>query len=146
MKKKVNFLMLAIATMLACLSFTSCDKDKVDDVLGVNNYYLQLVDVNSNLVDENGNSIDSALKAEWIDAYKADSQGKVSLGKDSDEKSAENAFYRSLYNIVEAYNNAYAGKNLFPEGGYFTLKFALLKEKSSIKTAYITVNNSGASY
>lgn len=136
--------MLAIVTMIACLPFTSCDK--VDDIIGVDNYYLQLVDVNSNLVDENGNSLDSALKADWIDAFKADSQGKISMGKDSDEKRAEKAFYQSLDNMVEVYNNAYAGKNLLPEGGYFTLKIALLKENSSIKTASVKVANSGASY
>lgn len=144
MKRKFNFLMFAFIAVLACLSFASCDKD--DDPVAVDNYYLQLSEVSSNLVDANGNSLTSALITEWIDAFKADSQGKIAIGKYSDEKSAENGFYKNLDNIVASYNNAYAGKDLLPDDGFFTLKFYLLKEKTIITSASIRVTNSGASY
>lgn len=142
MKKKLNFLMLTFITMIASLSLISCDK--VDNELSGDTYYLQLTSVDTNLIAEDGQSLASTLKSEWIAANKASSDGKMSMGKLTYEN-AEKAFNNNISSMISQLNEVYAGKDLLPEGGYFTYNFSLVtKSEGPFRRASIKVTNSGA--
>lgn len=142
MKKKVTFLMLTLIAVFASLTLGSCDKK--DEPQNVENYYLQLSSIVTNLVNEEGQSLEPALREEWIQAFNADSQGKVLLGKTT-VQNAEDAFDESMYNIRNAYDDAYRGKDLLPEGGFIHYNFSLINESGSRwESASINVTNSGA--
>lgn len=144
MRKKVYFLMLTLITMVASLAFSSCSKD--DEPKSVENYYFVLTSVNTNLVDPNtGQSLAPALKEELIsDSSDLDSNGKFHLGKTTKDR-ALNAFEKSVENYKRAFNEAYAGKNLLPEGGVIDYNFALQTQSGfTVTTSTIRVTNDGA--
>ena len=144
MKKKVTFLMLTLVAMVASISFTSCDKD--DEPTYTDNYYLQLTSVQSNLVNqETGESLDSALKEEFIAGSDLDSSGKFSIGKTSKENAVA-AFNQSISNFKQALSNAYVGKNILPNNGYIDYNFVLKNNSGSIvQSTSIRVTNTAAS-
>ncbi len=142
MRKKLNFLMLTLITMIASISLSSCDK--VDDALTGEEYYIQLTSVDTNLINEDGQSLGSALKSEWISANKASSDGKKSMGRLTYEN-AEKAFSSNINSMISQFNDIYAGKNLLPEGGYIDYNFSLVsKSEGPYSRASIRVTNSGA--
>lgn len=142
MKKKACFLMLTLIAVIASLSLTSCDK--VDDVLTGEEYFIQLTSVDTNCLDANGQSIANVCKSEWISANKASSDGKLSMGKLTYE-SAEKAFAANLSSMRTQFNEAYAGKNLLPDGGYIQYNFSLVtKSGGPYSRSSITITNSGA--
>lgn len=141
MRKKVNFLMLTLIAMVASLAFSSCSKDDEP----TENYYFQLTDVNTNGVDEEGNSMASSLKEQWMADNHADSQGKVTLGKYSRENAIK-SFDLTIDALKSQYQEIYAGKNLLPQGCYIDYNFTLLTQSgSSVTSSTIRVTNSGAS-
>lgn len=140
MKRKLNMLMLTLITLFACLSLSSCDKDN-DPILG-ESAYIQLSSVDTNCLDASGNSIASAVKNEWISANKADSQGKILIGKTSLER-AEELFDQNISSLRSQYYDAYVGKNILPEGGYITYNFALIFGNAAIRHASIMITNDG---
>lgn len=139
MKTKLNMLMLTLIAMFACLSLSSCDKD--NDPVG--SAYVQLSSVDTNCIDANGISIASAVESEWITTNKADSQGKVLIGKTSLDR-AEELFDQNIASMMTQFNDLYAGKNLLPESGYITYHFSLIFNNAAIRHASITVTNEGA--
>lgn len=143
MKKKLSFLMLTLVALVASMSLNSCDK-VTEEVFGVENYYLVLSSVDTNLVDANGQSLENTLREAWITAFNANSDGRFSIGKTTEDK-AKTAYYESIQNIKSVYDEAYKGKNLLPEGGYFTLNLALIDNSGSrILSSSVRVTNSGA--
>jgi hypothetical protein len=143
MRMKVNILMLILITMITSIAFSSCSKD--DEPQSVDNYYLVLSAVNTNLVDPTtGQSIAPALQEALIKGGELDSNGKFSMGKTTKE-SAINAFNESVENYKKSFNEVYAGKNLLPEGGYFDYEFTLQNKSGVIVVkATIRVTNAGA--
>lgn len=144
MRKKVNFLMLTLIAMVASLAFSSCSKD--DEPKSVENYYFVLTSVKTNLVDPNtGQSIAPALKEELISgSADFDSNGKFHMGKTTKD-SALNAFEQSVEAYKRSFNEAYAGKNLLPEGGFIDYNFVLQTQSgSTVTTSTIRVTNDGA--
>lgn len=144
MKAKLKFLMLALAAVFACVSFTSCSDDEDVVEKGIGDYYFQLTGVESNCTDANGKSIIDAFKADWISANKADSNGKMAIGK-TDRETAEKWFDNNISSMIDGYSKSYKGK--LPEGGYIRLSFYLGVTPSygyAGKWATIEITNSGA--
>ena len=142
MKKKLNFLMLTFFTIIASLVFSSCSKD---DELS-ENYYLQLTDVNTNCIDADGNSIAPSLIEAWKTAADVDPLRGISLGKYSRENAIK-SFDLTIEALKSQYQEIYVGKNLLPEGGYITYKFALQTQSgSTVTSSSIQVTNDGVSY
>lgn len=144
MRKKINFMMLTLIATLASLAFTSCSKD--DEPQSVENYFFALTSVGTNLVDANGQSLAQTFIKDLIAASSdLDSNGMFHIGNTTKE-SALNAFDKSVENYRKSFNDAYAGKNLLPEGGYIDFTFSLLTQSVSVVTsATIHVTNNGAS-
>lgn len=144
MKEKAKLLMLSLIAMIASLSLSSCGND--DEPQVTEDYYLCLTAVETNLVNaETGESLASALKAEFISGSELDANGKFHMGNTTME-SAENAFNQSIANFTKSFNDAYAGKNLLPENGYIVYRFSMeTKSGKAVETASIRVTNSGAS-
>lgn len=147
MKKTIKYLMFTLVAVFACVSISSCSKDDDDDPnKGIGNYYVQLVGVETNIVDATGNSIADALLSEWISANQADAQGKKNIGK-IDNESALAWFNQYINAIVQALDEVYKGKNLIPENGYIRYYFSLDSNASyggATKRVIIEVTNSGA--
>lgn len=142
MKKKVTFLMLAFIAVFASLSLGSCDKK--DEPQNVGDYYFQLYNVQTNLVNEDGQNLADALYQEWITNNNADSQGRISL-KDMTRETAEASFDLTINELQKGYEAAYAGKDLLPQGGLIVYQFTLLTSSGSrIESASIQVTNDGA--
>ena len=146
MKTTIKYLMLTLIAVFACVSISSCSKDDDDPNMGIGNYYFQLYAVESNCVDANGNNIADALMSEWISATQADAQGNVTIGK-TDNESARAWFNQNINALVQAYDEAYRGKNFLPENGYINYYFRLGSDASyggANEYATIEVTNSGA--
>lgn len=143
MRMKVKILMLTLITMVTSIAFSSCSKD--EEPKSVDDYYLVLSSVNTNLVDATtGQSMALVLLEEANNELGLDSKGEYFFGQTTKE-SAVNAFNGSVENFRKAYNEAYAGKNLLPEGGFIDYEF-ILKNKSgeTFDKATIRVTNNGA--
>lgn len=146
MKTTIKYLMLTLVAVFACVSISSCSKDDDDPNKGIGNYYFQLSDVETNCIDANGNNYADALKSEWISANQADAQGKKAIGK-TDNESARAWFNQNINALVQAYDEAYRGKNILPENGYINYYFHLGSDASyggANEYATIEVTNSGA--
>lgn len=146
MKTTIKYLMLALVAVFACVSISSCTKDDDDPNKGIGNYYFQLFDVESNCIDANGNSIVDACWDEWVSANQADDQGKKIIGK-TDKESARAWFNQTINALVQAFDEAYRGKNLLPENGYILYYFRLGSDApygGANEYATIEVSNSGA--
>lgn len=143
MKKKVTFLMLTLITMITSLAFTSCSKD--DEPQSVENYYLVFTSVYTNLGDPTtGESLAQDVYDEFLAASDLDTNGEFAFGKTT-EKSALKAFNKSIDNYSKSLNDAYAGKNLLPEGGFIEYNFALKTQSgSTVTNSTIQVTNNGA--
>lgn len=146
MKTTIKYLMLTLVAVFACVSISSCSKDDDDPNKGIGNYYFQLYTVESNCIDANGNNIADALKSEWISANQADAQGKKTIGK-TDNESARAWFNQNINALVQAYDDAYRGKNLLPENGWILYSFTLGSDASyggATANAIIKITNAGA--
>lgn len=146
MKTTIKYLMLALVAVFACVSISSCSKDDDDPNKGIGNYYFQLSDVETNCIDANGNNLADAFKSEWISANQADAQGKKAIGK-TDNESARAWFNQNINALVQAYDEAYRGKNLLPENGWILYSFTLGSDASyggATANAIIEITNAGA--
>lgn len=138
MKTTIKYLMLTLVAVFACVSFSSCSSDDDPVEKGIGNYYFQLTNIKSNCVDP-----DEFFNI-WIQANKADSQGKMAIGK-TDRESAEKWFDTNISSLVDGYSSMYEGK--IPEGGFIELSFYLGVDVSygyAGKYAHIEITNSGA--
>ena len=146
MKTTIKYLMLTLVAVFACVSISSCSKDDDDPNMGIGNYYFQLSDVETNCIDANGNNLADAFKSEWISANQADAQGKKTIGK-TDRESARAWFIQTINALVQAYDDAYRGKNLLPENGWIPYSFTLGSDASyggATANAIIEITHAGA--
>lgn len=122
--KKVKLFLMSLMTLFVFGSITSCGDDVVDAIMGNDEYFIALDEVDTNLVDASGNS----LKQSLYDAFTFDKGGKSqSLGKS--DAAPLKAFEQSCENIESAMQAELKGK--LPEGGYVAYTFSLRKGSSS---------------
>lgn len=146
MKTTIKYLMLTLAAVFACVSISSCSNDEDDPNKGIGNYYFQLTRVETNCIDANGKNLSETFLSEWISANKADSKGKIEIGK-CDNETAFDWFIQNINAMLQAYNEAYQGKNLLPENGYILYTFYLGSDAQyggASEYATIEVSNAGA--
>ncbi len=105
--------MLAMTTV-----FTSCTKDIVEDIMGLEEYYITLDNVSTNLLDANGNDLTQAI----YDDFKFEKGGKSqSMGKAKDIP--YDVFEKSVNAAKDALQQAYKGN--MPQGGWIRCEFSL---------------------
>lgn len=145
MKTTIKYLMLALVAVFACVSISSCSKDDYDPNKLIGNYYFQLSNVETNCYDADGNNIADAAFKLWISTNKANAEGKITVGK-VDIETASAFFDQNIKALVEAYDEAYRGKNLLPKNGYINYYFRLGSDAPGVASRFATieVTNSGA--
>ena len=126
MKKNKLFLM-SLMTLFVCGLTTSCADDVVDAIMGNDEYFIVLDEVDTNLVDAaTGTSLSQSL----YDAFQFEKGGKSqSLGKAN--AAPIKVFEQSCENLKNAFQAEFNGK--LPENGYVAYTFSLRKDSSSGK-------------
>lgn len=122
--KKIKLLLMSLMTLFVWASNTGCADDVVDAIMGNDEYFIALDEVNTNLVDASGNN----LAQSFYDAFMFDKGGKSqSLGKS--DAAPIKAFEQSCENIKNLLQTELNGN--LPEGGYVSYTFSLRKDSSS---------------
>lgn len=119
--KRLKFILMSVFAMLAMTTvFTSCTKDIIEDIMGKDEYYIVLDNVDTNIIDKEGNLLSQTI----YDNFKFDKGGKSqSLGK-ADAAPLE-VFKKSCKNIESSLQSAWNGN--IPQNGYITYNFSLRK-------------------
>ncbi len=121
MKNLKSFFLMAVLMLTATTMFTSCSNEEIiEDLIGVDEYYMVLDEVHTNLVDENGKTLTQAL----YDAFVSENGKSQSLGKST--AAPLDAFEKSCKNFESALQTALSGN--LPQNGYISYKFSLRKD------------------
>lgn len=115
---------MSLVTIVTCVSLSSCSKDEEDPNDGWADYYYQLYNVGTNLVDKDGNSLAESLLNEWKDGVGADSEYRIKIGH-CDRKTAQGWFDQTIQAQVDLYKEAACEK--LPENGVINYRFVLGK-------------------
>lgn len=119
--EKVKMFLMSIMALFVCGLTTGCS---TDDILGYDEYFIVLDEVDSNLHDTSGNSLSISL----YEAFQFEKGGKSqSLGKD--DIAPLEVFEQSCENIKNTLQMEFNGK--LPEGGYVAYTFSLRKDSSN---------------
>ena len=123
--KKIKVLMMSLFAFAMTFGFSSCNSI-VEDIMGVEEYFIVLDGVETNLINvETGES----LKQAYYDAFAFDN-GKEkdgikygSLGKDKDVNRAIQNFYKSC----ELFKNSFQRElgAVLPKGGFVDYTFSM---------------------
>lgn len=126
--RKIKMILMSLMTFVVCSLTTSCSTDDViDTIMGNDEYFIVLDDVDTNLVDS---TTGASLKQSLYDAFKFDKGGKSqSLGKS--EAAPLKIFEQSCENLKNALQSEFNGK--LPSGGYVAYTFSLRKDSSNGK-------------
>lgn len=124
--RKIRMILMSLMTFFVCSLTTSCSTDDVvDAIMGNDEYFIVLDDVDTNLIDS---STGSSLKQSLYEAFKFDKGGKSqSLGKS--DAAPLKVFEQSCENLKNALQAELNGK--LPENGYVAYTFTLRKGSSS---------------
>ena len=123
--KKIKLILMSLMTFFVCGLTTSCADDVVDAIMGNDEYFIVLDEVDTNLVDATtGTSLSQSL----YNAFQFDKGGKSqSLGKA--DAAPIKVFEQSCDNLKSALQAEFNGK--LPSGGYVAYIFSLRKDSSS---------------
>lgn len=121
--KKIKVLMMSLFAFAMTFGFSSCNSI-VEDIMGVEEYFMVLDGVETNLINvETGES----LKQAYYDAVALDKEKDgikyVSLGKTKDINEAISAFYKSCEATKKSLQETY-GKQI-PKGGFVDYSFSM---------------------
>ena len=123
--RKLKMILMSLMTFFVCGLATSCADDVVDAIMGNDEYFIVLDNVDTNLVDS---TTGASLKQSLYDAFKFDKGGKSqSLGKS--DAAPLKIFEQSCENLKNALQADFNGK--LPSGGYVAYTFSLRKDSSS---------------
>lgn len=124
--KKIKMLLMSLMALFMCASNTGCADDVVDAIMGNDEYFIALDEVETNLVDASGNN----LAQSFYNAFMFDKGGKSqSLGKS--DAAPIKVFEQSCESIKNSLQTELNGN--LPEGGYVSYTFSLRKDSSSGK-------------
>ena len=123
--KKAKFFFMSLLALVMCGFITSCNPA---DILGYEEYFIVLDNVETNLIDPStGNSLKQAI---WDEFKFAQSGSKnQSLGKLKSEEVAKESFDQSCAVIEDAYETAYNG--VMPSGGYIKYYLSLRMQSAN---------------